>query len=106
MQQQEEDIGLSISGDNVEQNFQEDPTTPMQEQAPRRSSRQRCPLQRMLESIQQEGLALSTHYDVLHEDEYKQKEQMQQLLAYLLQSNPDMMQFQQAMKDPDKDQFM
>eukprot|EP00957_Ditylum_brightwellii_P185031 14090888-Ditylum_brightwellii.AAC.1 len=72
MQQEEDEIELRIGGDDVEQDFQEDPTAPMPEQAPIRCNIQRHPAQKILKRIQQEDLALSMYYDVLHEDEYKQ----------------------------------
>eukprot|EP00957_Ditylum_brightwellii_P140011 10668845-Ditylum_brightwellii.AAC.1 len=60
----------------------------------------------MLESIAQESISFSTYYDAMHKDDYVQHELMHQPLAYLLQSDLDMMQFHQAMKEPDEEKFV
>eukprot|EP00957_Ditylum_brightwellii_P153995 11721398-Ditylum_brightwellii.AAC.1 len=51
-------------------------------------------------------MSFLTYYDAMHKDDYVQQELMQQPLAYLLQSDLDMMHFHQAMKKPDKEEFV
>eukprot|EP00957_Ditylum_brightwellii_P148447 11302019-Ditylum_brightwellii.AAC.1 len=76
----------------------------------RRSQRVCIPTKRWLESKEQKDLdlsvAYSTYYNVVHKNEYVQQEDTQQPLAYLLQADPDTMQYHQAMKELDRVQFI
>jgi hypothetical protein len=85
----------------------------------RRSSRDRRPTARMLESVQQEGLALAAesndvqegdaeerYYDAMHEDEYRIQNEMTDPKAFLAKTDEDSMYFHQAMKAPGRDEFI
>jgi hypothetical protein len=85
----------------------------------RRSSRDRRPTARMLESVQQEGLAFAAesvhiqgeeaeerYYDAMHEDEYRIQDEMTDPIAFLAKADEDKMYFHQAMKAPDKGEFV
>jgi hypothetical protein len=84
----------------------------------RRSSRDRIPTARMLDSVQQEGMAFATeridmqgeeaeerYYDAMHEDEYRIQDEMTDPIAFLAKADEDTMYFHQAMKAPDKEEF-
>eukprot|EP00957_Ditylum_brightwellii_P108961 8312012-Ditylum_brightwellii.AAC.1 len=68
------------------------------------------PTQHWLKNKEQKSLDLnvmhSAYYDTLHENEYVQQDEMQQPLALLSQSDPNTMQYHQAMKQPDLAQFI
>eukprot|EP00957_Ditylum_brightwellii_P193040 14698496-Ditylum_brightwellii.AAC.1 len=70
------------------------------------SERKRNLIRKMLESIAQESMYFSTYYDAMHKDDYVQQELMHQPLAYLSQSDLNTMHFHQAMKEPDKEEFV
>jgi hypothetical protein len=85
----------------------------------RRSSRDRRPTARMLESVQQEGLAFAAerndiqeeeaeerYYDAMHEDEYRIQDDMKDPIAFLAKTDEDTMYFHQEMKAPDKEEFV
>jgi hypothetical protein len=85
----------------------------------RRSSRDRRPTARMLESVKQEGLAFAAesndvqegyaeeeYYDALHEDEYRVQDEMTDPIAFLAKTEEGKMYFHQAMKAPDSDEFV
>eukprot|EP00957_Ditylum_brightwellii_P155208 11815533-Ditylum_brightwellii.AAC.2 len=72
----------------------------------RHSEKKENPTRKMLESIEQESMSFSTYYGAMHTDDYIQQELMHQPLAYLLQSDLDTMHFYQAMKEPDKKEFV
>jgi hypothetical protein len=85
----------------------------------RRSSRDRRPTARMLESVQQEGLAFAAersdirgeeaeerYYDAMHEDEYRIQDEMTDPIAFLAKANEDTMYCHQATKAPDKEEFV
>jgi hypothetical protein len=70
----------------------------------RRSSRDRRPTARMLESVQQEGLAFAAeindiqgeeaeerYYDAMHEDEYRIQDEMTDPIAFLAKADEDTM---------------
>jgi hypothetical protein len=74
---------------------------------------------RMLESVQQEGLAFAAernyiqeeeaeerYYDAMHEDEYRIQDDMTDPIAFLAKADEDTMYFHQAMKAPDKEEFV
>ena len=42
----------------------------------------------------------------MHQDDYKIKDDMQYPLAYLARSDPDTMYFDQAMKEPERKEFL
>jgi hypothetical protein len=73
----------------------------------------------MLESVQQEGLAYAAerndipeedaeerYYDVMHEDEYRIQDNMTDPIAFLAKTDEGTMYFHQAMKAPDRDEFV
>jgi hypothetical protein len=85
----------------------------------RRSSRYRRPTARMLESVQQEGLAFAAesidiqgeeaeerYYDAMHEDEYRIQDKITDPIAFLAKADEDTMYFHQAMKAPDKKELV
>jgi hypothetical protein len=85
----------------------------------RRSSRDRRPTARMLESVQQEGLAFAAerndiqeeeaeerYYDAMHEDEYRIQDDMMDPIAFLTKADEDTMYFHQAMKVPEKEELV
>jgi hypothetical protein len=85
----------------------------------RRSSRDRRPAARMLESVQQEGLAFAAerndiqeeeaeerYYDAMHKDEYRIQDDMTDPIAFLAKADEDTMYFHQAMKAPEKEEFI
>jgi hypothetical protein len=85
----------------------------------RRSSRDRRPTARMLESVQQEGLVFAVesndvqegdaeevYYDALHEDEYRIQNDMTDPISFLGKTDEDTMYFHQAMKAPDRDELV
>jgi hypothetical protein len=95
------------------------PSLPSMVVGARRSSRDRQPTVRMLESVKQEGLAFATerndipeedeeerYYDVMHEDEYQIQDEMTDPIAFLAKTDKDTMYFHQAMKAPDRDEFV
>jgi hypothetical protein len=73
----------------------------------------------MLEYVQQEGLAFAAerndiqeeeaeerYYDAMHEDEYRIEDDMTDPIAFLAKADEDTMYFHQAMKAPDKEEFV
>ena len=85
----------------------------------RTSSRRWKASARALESREQESLNWNTvftaaqdqqedqqYYEAMHQDYYKIQDYMQDPLAYLSSSDPDMMYFDQAMKQPDCKEFL
>jgi hypothetical protein len=85
----------------------------------RRSSRDRWPTSRMLDTVQQKGLAFvaesndvpeedaeERYYDAMHEDEYRIQDEMTDLIAFLAKTGEDTMYFHQAMNAPDRDEFV
>jgi hypothetical protein len=74
----------------------------------------------MLELVQQEGLAFAAesnnvqeedaeerYYDVMHEDEYRRsQDEMTDPIAFLAKRDEDTVYFHQAMKAPDRDEFV
>ena len=75
-----------------------------------RYGRIRRPTQRMQESLsqrQQGGVAYSTYYEALHEDDYLLQDQMSDPIAFLAaQTNSDTMYFDQAMQQEDREHFI
>jgi hypothetical protein len=70
---------------------------------------QRCITTRMQESQEQRAnnlVAYSAYYEALHEDDYQIQEDMVDPIAFLARTNADTMYFDQAMKQPDKDEFV
>jgi glutamine synthetase adenylyltransferase len=83
----------------------------------RRSSLDHRPTARMLESVQQEGLAFAAesnnvqeaeerYYDVMHEDEYRIQDEMTDPIAFLANTDEETMYFHQEMKVPDRNEFV
>ena len=72
----------------------------------RRSTRTRQPTQRMLESVEQESLALAFQHDETMEKELQLQDDMADPIAFAASSDPDNMYLHEAMKAPDKKQFM
>ena len=71
--------------------------------------RQRRITTRMQESQEQRAnnlVAYSAYYEALHEDDYQIQEDMVDPIAFLARTNADTMYFDQAMKQPDKDEFV
>jgi hypothetical protein len=73
----------------------------------------------MLESVQQEGLAFAAerngiqeedaeerYYDAIHEDKYRIQDDMADPIAFLAKTDEDTMYFHQAMKAPDREEFV
>ena len=46
------------------------------------------------------------YYEVIHQDKYKIQDSMQNSLSYLASSGPDTMYFDQAVKQPDRKEFL
>jgi hypothetical protein len=72
----------------------------------RRSGRARVPTQRMLESIEQENIALAFQLDETMERELQLQDDMMDPIAFAASADPDNMYLHEAMKAPDKRQFM
>jgi hypothetical protein len=73
----------------------------------------------MLESVQKEGLAFAAerndiqeeeaeerYYDAMHEDEYRIQDDVTDPIAFLAKTDEDTMYFHQAMKAPEKEEFI
>eukprot|EP00978_Attheya_sp_CCMP212_P047663 scaffold422969_cov45-Attheya_sp.AAC.1 len=71
-----------------------------------RSTRSRQPTQRMMESVEQESLALAFQHDETMERELQLQDDMADPIAFATSSDPDNMYLHEAMKAPDKKQFM
>ena len=83
----------------------------------RRSGRIRQRTQALQDGIDQ-GLGITSfkstieeeehdqYYEVLHEEDYKLQDEMFDPIAFKTTSNPDDMYYHQALKEPDKDQFL
>ena len=78
----------------------------------RRSGRLRRPTQKVVEhreTIQQmaeEGISFSSYYESMHEDDYKIQDEMDDPIAFIGKTDKDTMYFNQAMKQPDREQFV
>ena len=89
-------------------------------EVPTRTSLRICKAQeRAIESRKQESLNLNKafsavqgeqdnhqYYEVIHQDNYKVQDSMQDPLVYLASSDPDTIYFDQVMKQPDRTDFM
>ena len=73
-----------------------------------RSGRVSRPTTRMMESVAQQiqGIvSLFVEWEVFHDDSYKIQEQMENPIAFVASSNPDVMYMDQAMREPDRPEF-
>jgi hypothetical protein len=57
-------------------------------------------------SLHKEVDAEEDYYDALHEDEYRVQDQMIDPVAFLAKRDEETMYFHQAMKAPDRDEFV
>jgi hypothetical protein len=60
----------------------------------------------MQESREQRGVAFSAYYKAMHQEDYLLQDEMMNPVAFMASSNQDTMYFHQAMKAPDRKQFM
>ena len=83
----------------------------------RRSTRVRKPSRRLQESIeagtydvfeslQAEAMDPNKYYDALHQDDYKLQDDLKEPLSFLSKTQNDTMYFHQAMKEPDREEFV
>jgi hypothetical protein len=85
----------------------------------RQSSRDRRPTARLLDLVQQEGLAFAAesnnlqvedaeerYYDAMHEDVYRIQDEMTDTITFLAKTDEDTIYFHQAMKAPERDEFV
>ena len=83
--------------------------TPQMQQQQSRAGRTIRPTSRWLESLEQQkqGIValLAVPWEVFHDEEYKIQEEMENPMAFVASSNPDIMYLDEAMKQPDKLQF-
>jgi hypothetical protein len=73
-----------------------------------RSGRASRPTARMRESIEQQKMGIVSLYvewEVFHDEAYDIQERMEQPLSFVASTNPDVMYMDQAMKEPDSEQF-
>jgi hypothetical protein len=73
-----------------------------------RSGRIPRPTSRMRESIEQQKagiVSLYVEWEVFHDDTYTIQDRMEQPLAFVASTSPDVMYMDQAMKEPDSEQF-
>jgi hypothetical protein len=81
-------------------------TTETNEPNVSRYGRVRKPTTRMKESLEQRDIAFQAYYEAMHEDDYLLQDEMQNPVAFLAHANKDTMYFHQAMKAPDRDEFI
>jgi Reverse transcriptase (RNA-dependent DNA polymerase) len=79
-------------------------------EAPRATRSERIPkaTTRMKESLEQQRagiVSLHVEWEVFHDDTYTIQHRMEQPLAFVASTNPDVMYMDQAMKEPDSEQF-
>jgi hypothetical protein len=60
----------------------------------------------MRESREQAGIAFQTYYEAMHEDDYLLQDKLSDPVAFLTRTNRDTMYFDQAMREPDADEFV
>jgi hypothetical protein len=73
-----------------------------------RSGRVSKPTERMLESIEQQMngvVSLFVEWEVYHDDSYTIQTEMENPMAFVASTNPDVMYLDQAMKEPDRAKF-
>ena len=90
-------------------NIQDPPEVTMAHLNISKYGRQRRVTTRMQESQEQRSnnlVAYSAYYEVLHEEDYQMQEDMSDPIAFLASTNADTMYFDQAMRQPDKDEFV
>jgi hypothetical protein len=98
-----------LEDDDVPDSGSEHPCEdPVQERYSRSGRRQR-PTTKWLESMEQQkqGIValLAVPWEVFHDEEYNIQEEMENPMAFVASSNPDIMYLDEAMKQPDKVQF-
>ena len=100
--------GPEFFADNMDVGSQIETTIPAtaEQQTLRRSSRQRRPTWRAIESAEQEDIALPAAFEVLATySEPEIADEMTDPLAFLAKSDPDTLYYNQAMKAPDAKEF-
>jgi Reverse transcriptase (RNA-dependent DNA polymerase) len=73
-----------------------------------RSGRVSKPTERMIESIEQQMngvVSLFVEWEVYHDDSYTIQTEMENPMAFVASTNPDVMYLDQAMKEPDRAKF-
>jgi hypothetical protein len=73
-----------------------------------RSGRVSVPTERMRESVhqRQQGIvSLLVEWEVFHDESYEIQDKMENPIAFLASTNPDVMYLDQAMREPDRPQF-
>ena len=89
----------------------EDETTSNVPQPTRRSARTRRLTEKARLSKEQEtfnwrGAYSATFYEAMHQDDYREQDAMSDPIAYLAKSDPDTMYFDQAIRQPDRKEFI
>jgi len=104
--------------EHTQANSNAGPTGPLTEQqisvnataVSNRTGRVRELTRRFRESIQQGQMRYSrytaTYYEALHEEDFKLQDDMKDPIGFKASTNPDTMYYHQAMKTPDKEQFI
>ena len=79
----------------------------------RRSIRTQIPTNKFLESVSQQTLTFepqtitcSSYYEAMYEDDYELQDQMNDPIAFLATANKDTFYYHEAMKAPDRDEFL
>jgi hypothetical protein len=107
------DLAPTPPDDNIQTQTdtdQTETTTPVADSNERtnvsRYGRVRRMTQRMRESKEQAGIAFQTYFEAMHEDDYLLQDEMTDPVAFLVKTNRDTMYFDQAMREPDADEFI
>lgn len=59
-----------------------------------------------MESMEQETLAFLSYFEAMHEEEYRLQDEMADPIAFLAKTGQDTMYFDEAMRQPDRKQFI
>jgi len=98
----QENEGADEQADNQPAQF----GTYISDEGVRRSRRTPKQTSRMKESLEQEHTAFNAYYEAMHQDDFKVQHDMDDPVAFLSKSCGDTMYFHQAMRQPDREQFI